>query len=267
MKIEDIEAKSIIVKSNLPDSDYVVNPYVGCQHSCIYCYARFMKRFTNHNEDWGKFLDVKINAADLVPENTDKYKGKTVTFSSVTDPYQPIENRYELTRRILQRLADLEPDLCIMTKSDLITRDIDILKKFKNCKAGISLSTLDNKIAKEIEPLASLPERRLKAVKALHNSGISNFIFISPILPKITDWKNLIKETTNFVNEYWFENLNIRPAYWANIKNWLKQYHPELLEKYKEIYKAGDDYWNTLEQKIKTFANMQDINCKLYFHH
>jgi DNA repair photolyase len=101
LRIREIKAKTIITKSGL-DVDYVINPYVGCLHGCIYCYARFMKRFTNHHEPWGKFLDVKINASELIPKNSKKYKGKAIMISSVTDPYQPAERKYKLMRGILE---------------------------------------------------------------------------------------------------------------------------------------------------------------------
>ncbi len=154
IKITEIRAKSIITKSGLPDSDFVINPYIGCLHGCIYCYASFMKRFTNHKEEWGRFLDVKINAPELIPEITlpksgkyrNRYRHRTITISSVTDPYQPAERRYKLMRGILTELAALEPNLCIMTKSDLIGRDCDLLKKFRNVKAGVSLAFIDDSI-------------------------------------------------------------------------------------------------------------------------
>lgn len=120
MKIKEIKAKSIIVKSNLPEGDFVINPYTGCSHGCLYCYARFMKRFTNHPEPWGEFVDVKINAPDLIPEDTDKYKDRSITIGSVTDPYLPLEAKYKLTRRILEKLIPLQPRLDIITKSDLV---------------------------------------------------------------------------------------------------------------------------------------------------
>jgi DNA repair photolyase len=267
VKIKEINAKSIIVKSNLPDSDYVVNPYVGCKHGCIYCYARFMKRFTDHNEPWGEFLDVKVNAPDLVPINSEKYKGKSVTFSSVTDPYQPIEKKYKVTRGVLEKLVDLEPELCIMTKSVLVTRDIDVLQKFKRCKAGVSLSTLDADVSATIEPFAASPQKRISAVKKLYSVGVSNFVFISPILPGITDWRKIIDQTMDFTDEYWFENLNIRPAYWVSIKNWLKKNYPELLGEYQKIRKSGKAYWKQLEREIRDFAEQQGIKYTIYFYH
>ena len=133
MKIKKIKAKSIIVKSNLPEGDFVINPYIGCQHGCKYCYARFMKRFTGHTEPWGSFVDVKINAPDLIPKDTNKYKNKSIVISSVTDPYQPIERKYKLTRKILEKLVPFQPHLNLITKSDLVIRDIDLFKQFKNC--------------------------------------------------------------------------------------------------------------------------------------
>lgn len=140
MKLNEIKASSIITKSNLPDADYVINPYVGCMHSCIYCYARFMKRFTGHTENWGEFVDAKINASELIPEKTSKYKGKSIFLSSVTDPYLSFERKYQLTRKVLKKLISLEPNLGIQTKSDLIVRDIDLLKQFKYCEAGLTIA-------------------------------------------------------------------------------------------------------------------------------
>src|SRR3989338_4770700 len=124
--IKEIKVKSIITRSNLPDAEFVINPYIGCLHNCLYCYARFMKRFTGHLEPWGKFCDVKINAPDLIPQ-TDKYRNHSIFLSSVTDPYLPSERKYQLTRQILEKLIPLEPKLDILTKSDLVVRDVNIL--------------------------------------------------------------------------------------------------------------------------------------------
>lgn len=266
LKIKEIKAKSILTKSGL-DVDYVINPYVGCMHGCVYCYARFMKRFTNHLEPWGKFLDVKINAAELIPKNTKKYKNKTIMISSVTDPYQLAERKYKLMRGILENLIPLEPDLCVMTKSDLIVRDINLLKKFKKCITGCSLSLLNDSIRKEVEPLASSVKRRIKAVRELKRAGISTFIFISPMFPELTDYKEIIDETKNFVDEYWFENLNLYPSLRYNIFQWLKNYHPELVKRYREIYFTKNDYWNQLEKEIEDYCQKENLNFTIYFHH
>jgi len=267
VKIKEIKAKSIITKSGLPDSDFVINPYIGCMHGCIYCYARFMKRFTNHKEPWGKFLDIKINAPDLIPKDTNKYKNKSITIASVTDAYQPMERKYKLMRGILENLIPLQPNLCIMTKSDLIVRDIDLLKKFKKCIAGVSLSLLDDKIRKQVEPFSSSVKKRINAVKELKRAGINTFIFISPVFPELSDWKAIIRRTKNFVDEFWFENLNVRGTNWSDIKKWLKDSQPELLKRYEEIYFRKNDYWNKVEKEIESFCKDNKLNFTIYFHH
>lgn len=267
MKIKETKAKSIIVKSKLPDTDFVINPYIGCMHGCIYCYARFMKTYTGHEESWGHFVDVKINATDLIPEKTDKYKGKSILISSVTDPYHPVDIKYKLTRKILEKLIPLQPDLNILTKSDLVLRDIDLLKQFKKCLIAISLSFLNEKNRKQLEPLATISERRINALKKLHKTGIETAVFISPIFPEITDWQEIIKKTKKFTNEYWFENLNPYFSIQDNIIKFLKKNYPKLVIKYKKIWAKKHDYWDKEEKNIRKFCRNNKLVCKIYFHH
>ncbi len=267
MKIKEIEAKSIITKTKLPEGDFVINPYVGCMHGCKYCYARFMKRFTGHSEPWGEFVDVKINAPDLIPEGTDKYKGKSITVGSVTDPYQPVERKYKITRKILKKLLQLQPHLDILTKSDLVLRDVDLLKQFKHCIVGISLSFLDDEVRKELEPFAPSTDRRIDALKELHKAKIQTAAFISPIFPELTNCREIINRTKNFVDEYWFENLNLYPSIRGNVYEFLEKHKPKLVEKYKEIYSKGSNYWKEEERKIKDFCQKNKVSYRIYFHH
>lgn len=125
--IKDIKVKTILTKSNLPVSDYSVNPYTGCAHSCKYCYASFMKRFSNHGEPWGKFVDIK-HWPDI--KNPQKYAGKDLFIGSVTDPYQPLEETYRRTRALLEQMQGSGCKITIATKSDLILRDLDLIKTF-----------------------------------------------------------------------------------------------------------------------------------------
>lgn len=268
LKIREIKAKSIIVKSGLPDSDYVINPYVGCSHGCIYCYARFMKRFTNHPEPWGQFVDVKINAEQLVPQNTKKFRDKSIGISSVTDAYQPLERKYGLMRGILKNLIPLQPEIWVLTKSDLVTRDIDLFRKLKKISVGLSISLLNDKTRKEVEPFAPSIEKRINALKELRKAGIKNFLFISPLWPELTDWREIVEKTKDFVDEYWFENLNLYPSIWLNIQRWLKKYHHSLLNKFQEIYWGKEsDYWDKMEKEIEDYGKKNKLNFKIYFHH
>jgi len=265
MKVKEIKAKSIIVKSNLPEGDYVINPYIGCQHGCVFCYARFMKRFTGHKEPWGSFVDVKINAHDLIKDK--KYEKKYITLGSVTDCYQPLDKKYKLTRKILKKLIPLQPHIDILTKSDLVVRDIDLLKRFKHSMVAISLSSLDDKMRRELEPLAPSLDRRIKALKKLHRTGIYSVIFISPLLPEITNWKQIINKTRSFIDEYWFENLNLYPSIKDNIYRFLKRNKPELIKKYDKIYSKNSKYWYEIEKEIREFCDKNKIKFRIYFHH
>ena len=247
MAIKKIQAKSIITKSNLPGSDFVINPYTGCLHACIYCYARFMKRFTGHDEPWGKFIDVKINAPDLITENLQKYSGKSIVIGSVTDPYQKIEKKYKVTRKVLERLVDCQSKIDIITKSDLVIRDIDLFKKFKNLTVAFSLGQIDDKIREKLEPRAPSIVDRIRALKTLHENNIRTVVFVSPIFPYLSDWKEIIVRTQKYTDEYWFENLNIYPSVRVNIYNFLKNNYPELVDKYREIYKDEKIYWDKVE--------------------
>lgn len=267
MIINEIHAKNIITKSNLPAADYVVNPYIGCNHACIYCYARFMKRFTRHEEKWGQFVDVKINAIDLIPNKSNKYIGKSVFLSSVTDPYIPLEKNYELTRGILKKLIPLQPNIGVQTKSGLVTRDIDLLQKFENCEVGLTITTLDDNLRKKIEPYTSSIQNRIDALKKLKGANIKTYIFIGPILPTITDWKSIIGETKSFVDFYMFENLNIHGSIASDINNFLLKHYPSLTNEYNNIYNKKSDYWANIEKDIIQFCNIGNVDYKIFFHH
>lgn len=119
MKIKEIEVGSYITASKLPDADYVINPYVGCTHKCIYCYAEFMKRFTNHKEDWGSFLDIKVSDTK---SDYNKREGTSILIGSVTDAYNAYEKKYRITREILKNLSNVKCHVEVLTKSDLVYR-------------------------------------------------------------------------------------------------------------------------------------------------
>ncbi len=265
MKISFREAKSIITKSNIPSIDYVINPYIGCQHGCIYCYAEFMIRFTGHKGDrWGEFLDVKeFNADKIKPE---KYKGKRILLSSVTDPYLPLEKKYQNTRQILEKLVGTDAEISILTKSKLVVRDIDLFKKFKNIEVGISISTLDETFARTIERGASKPSDRLEALRTIYEAGIQTYTFISPFFPEITDYIAIIEESVSYTHNYMFENLNFRPHNIPRIMSIIKECYPDLIAKYQEIHKDRTQ-WDIVETEIRDYCEENQLRYSIEFHH
>ncbi|MFC1787059.1 radical SAM protein [Halobacteriota archaeon] len=159
MIVKEVYAKTILSKSKV--FDYTINPYIGCEHDCTYCYARFMKRFTDHNEDWGEFVDIKINAAGLLRRELKKKQVGKVWISGVCDPYQPLEKKYELTRRCLEVLLKSGWPVTIQTKSPLVLRDLELLREFDEIEVGLTITTADENIRKIFEPKAPPIKQRI----------------------------------------------------------------------------------------------------------
>ncbi len=251
MQIREVEVKSVMTKSNLPVSDFSVNPYVGCAHACKYCYASFMKRFTNHPEPWGEFVDVKY-----WPEikNPGKYAGKEAFFGSVTDCYQPCEARYGRTRALLEQLQGSGISISIATKSDLVLRDLDLIRTFPGARVSFSINTLDEDFRREMDRGVSI-ERRLAAMKECYDAGVQTTCFISPIFPGITDVTEIMDAAKDQCNLVWLENLNLRGDYRVRILDWIHEHHPELDGLYQEIYsKRSRAYWTELDEKVREYT-------------
>jgi DNA repair photolyase len=245
--------------------DYVINPYTGCQHGCIYCYAEFMIRFTNHKGDkWGDFLDIKRYDFDKIKPQ--KYDAKCILLSSVTDPYIPLELKYQNTRKILERLVSTKAHVSILTKSKFVTRDIDLFKQFQNLEVGISISTLDVDFAKLVERGASRPQERLDALKEIHENGIKTYTFISPFFPGITHYKEIVEKTLKYTDSYMFENLNFRPHNVPRIFKLVREQYPNLLSMY-EMFRKDNSLWDALASEIDAFCQNLNIEYYIEFHH
>lgn len=252
MTVKTIYTKSVLSKSNLPVCEYSVNPYVGCTHGCKYCYASFMKRFTGHAEPWGTFLDVKV-----WPEikNPQRYAGKELFLGSVTDPYLPQEEQYGRTRALLEQLQGSGAKLSIATKSDLILRDLDLIKTFPDARVSWSVNTLDEDFKNDMDNAVSIA-RRLAAMEAFYRAGIRTTCFVSPIFPGITDAEAIIRRVKGQCHLIWLENLNLRGSFKTVIMAYIQSTRPHLLPLYQEIYNSGNrSYWETLDQQLRTYAD------------
>lgn len=253
-----------MTKSKLPASDYAVNPYVGCPHKCVYCYACFMKRFTGHDEPWGDFIDIK----EFPPiKNLFQYNGKKIFLSSVTDCYNPYEAEYKKTQSILKQFIGTEADITISTKSDLIIRDIEILKQLKHITAVFSINTIDENFRADMDNASSI-QARIATMKTLRENGIPTVTFISPIFPGITSVEKIAEATREYCDTYWLENLNLRGSYKHAILKYVEEKYPELRPLYKTIYEEHNkQYWITLSEHLEAYAKSQNLNMVNYFYH
>jgi DNA repair photolyase len=266
-----VSSKEILCKSVLSDSgiepfDYSISPYFGCEHACVYCYARFMMRFRTGPErkQWGEFADAKINARTVLAREIRK-KPKGITWlSAVTDPYQPVEKKYELTRGCLQVLSSYGFPIWVQTKSSLVMRDADLLSSFPEKDVGFTILTLDDDLRKKIEPGASPVEERIVALAELSSRGIRTFAFVGPILPFISDseetLKPLIRELAKSgVEHILFDRLNLRWGVWPSINDFLGKHYPTLVAKYREILWGSTSYFNDLRKTISKLCKESKV--------
>ncbi|MGE0033874.1 radical SAM protein [Pseudothermotoga sp.] len=225
-----MQVKKLVTKTKIPIARHVVNPYIGCGHGCKYCYAQFIGPFKNTSGVWGRDVFVKINAPEVFERELYKLKG-SILFSSICDPYQPIEKKYQLTRTLLKIALDRFRNVHIFTKSSLILRDLDILRN-ANVSVTITITTDDERVRKILEPNAAPIDERIETVRKLRESNVDVSVFVGPILPM--NPANLASLLSKYVGRISFDKLNY-PWYVENIyrKNgwteWLRD------EKFHEV--------------------------------
>lgn len=210
-----------------------------------------MKRFTRHTEDWGTFLDVKH-----WPEikNPKKYAGQRVVIGSVTDGYNPQEELFGNTRKLLEQLKDSGAEILICTKSDLVVRDIDLVKEMGKVTVSWSINTLDEEFKNDMDKAVSI-ERRLAAMKQVYDAGIRTVCFISPVFPGITDFEAIFERVKDQCDLVWLENLNLRGGFKKEIMDYIGSKYPQLVPLYDAIYNMGDrSYFMELERKAEIMA-------------
>lgn len=212
--VKEVYAKTILSKSKV--FDYTINPYIGCEHGCAYCYARFIKRFTGHREDWGRFVDVKTNAGDLLQREIRRKEARRVWISGLCDPYQPLEKDYKVTRTCLEILDEHDWPVTIQTKSPMVTRDIDLLKRLRDVEVGFTVTTASENIRKIFEPNSPSIKERIETLKKLHSEGIKTFAMIAPLLPEA---EGLVSRLTGNVDHVLIDKMNYHYADWVYRKN------------------------------------------------
>lgn len=177
--------------------DWTCNPYVGCSFGCVYCYAMFLPQNRRPKEEWGEWLQAKVNAIELAQKHARKLAGQAVYVSSVTDPYLPLERRLGLTRGILEALVEHQPRLLIQTRGPLVIRDLDILARFKAVRINMSIPTDSEEVRQAFEPKAPPLERRWEAIRETRAAGLPVGICVTPMLP-LDDTEAFVRRIVEF---------------------------------------------------------------------
>ncbi|MGD0794087.1 MAG: radical SAM protein [Dehalococcoidales bacterium] len=239
VKYTEKECKSVLNKSGL--ADYAVNCYTGCAHGCIYCYARFASRFTHPGEAWGGYVDIKINAPQVLAREVKRKSAGSVMLSSVCDAWQPAEEKYLLTRQCIEILLHHHYHLSTLTKSAMAARDLDILASSKETDFGVTITSLDPVLCRIIEPLASPPDKRLDLLQQAKDKGLTTYAFIGPLLPRLSDSAENITALLKAIKDagvdyFYVDKLNLRYGVWPALLKMLREHYPYLVEEYRKIF-------------------------------
>jgi len=250
MEVKLVECKSALSASTLPGLTYSLNPYRGCQHNCAYCYAPNVLHMSR--EQWGQVVEVKTNIPTVLAKELKHKKPGVVGLSTVTDPYQPLEQKYQLTRYCLEQLLKHDFSTHIQTKSALIGRDLDLISRFSNAQVMLSIGTLDDQQRKIMEPGTSSIPDRLEVLKKYSDAGVKTSVFFGPVYPTIT-----IKEIPSIldtflkcgVQEIWIDLIRLKPGIWESMKNRLTS-DPALYQIFSRNVIQNKTYYQTIREEI-----------------
>ena len=268
-RIREVECKSVLNKSGL--ADYAVNCYAGCEHGCRYCYARFVTRFSHPGEQWGSFVDVKVNAPYVLAHEVRRKRVGRVFVSSVCDGWQPREASYLLTRQCLEILLHYRYPLTILTKSRLAGRDLDILTSSEGVEFGVTITTLDESLRSLIEPRSSTSAERLAILQEAKRRGIKTYAFLGPLLPYLSDTEanlnSLLRAVKGVGADYFYvDRLNQRFGVWQSLRGILQEHFPDLIEVYRKLlFDEGNrrEYSERLMSSVNCSARRQGLDGKM----
>jgi DNA repair photolyase len=255
-KITEKICKTALSKSGL-SYDYTVNPYTGCLHGCVYCYANFMRRFSGHLKDrWGNFVDVKVNLLDVLAQELPRHPGGSVWLSSVCDPYQQVEAKYKLTRGTIELLSKYPKyTISILTKNALVLRDIDLLAGMSGrVDIGFTITTFSERAQQIFEPHASPVKNRIEAIGQLEKAGVKTWAFIAPILPYVTEIElesGLQQLADAGVKKIMTDRYNARGLIIAQTLGAYRSWDSSSdLERIRRLLWKENEYYRLLDQKI-----------------
>ncbi len=257
--VREVRCRTVLNRCSI--NDYSFNCYTGCEHGCGYCYARFMQRFHPHAEEWGQFVDVKVNAAHVLARQLRRLPPGDVFTCSACDGWQPIEEQYRLTRACCQLLLDAGFQLNVLTKSWLVLRDLDLFAGH-NVRVGVTITTPDEHWATIWEPAASTVADRVEVLRQAKARGLATSVMFGPLLPGISDTDTALSKLFAMaadvnVDQVWTDLLNPRPRVWASVQDVLRRHLPDLHEHYRGILfdaACRDAYRRELDQRIRRAA-------------
>jgi DNA repair photolyase len=267
--VREIRCKSLLNRCGI--GDYSFNCYVGCRHGCRYCYARFMQRFHPHAEEWGQFVDVRINAVDVLRRQLRRLQPGDVFTCSACDGWQPVEAEYRLTRECCRLLLQAGFRLNVLTKSRLVLQDLDVFVGQDVC-VGVTITTPDESWARVWEPLASSVSDRWEILRQARAAGLRTAVMFGPLLPEISDTDEALaglfaRAAEVGVARIWTDGLNARPRVWPALQDALRNHCPDLYEHYRRLLfdpSVRRRYQRHLRERIHHAAQSAGLSDRLH---
>ncbi len=258
--------QSALTKTGISVGDWGLNPYLGCAHGCVYCYARFMKRFADRPEPWGQFVGAKVNIVERLRAQLRRLRQPRVLVGTVTDAYQPVEGRYELTRGCLELLKEAEARVTILTKSALVVRDLELLRGWQDVGVGFSLATVDENARRRFEPGATPIAGRLEAMRRLHEAGVRTYVHLGPVLPGITDVEAIFKAVAGMSSHVEGESLNVRLADRRRVRSVIARHYPDRVGLYRAVFAGEVSYALEAAAQVRALGQRYGVPADLHVH-
>lgn len=263
MKVSICKNRPILSPCGLKDFDYQVDTYIGCEHYCYYCYV-----LAQAETDWSKEIRIHGDIVGQLSDEIDKISPQTIYMGYHTDPYQPCEAEYQQTRKVLKLLQKKGFSASILTKSDLVCRDIDILQKMNNAAVSVSVAFNDNKTRRLFEANTMDTERRIEALRQLKEAGVQTGALVCPVIPYITDAIELVDMLLPYTDVVWIYGLSITDRSgqsWLNSEQILNKHFPDLIEKIEPaVFSKDHGYWLRLRESLEALKADRQLNLNIH---
>jgi len=268
VEYSNMNCKTALSPSKLPGLRYSLNPYLGCEHGCVYCYSPSTLRNEWMGLNWGKFVRAKQNIVEVLAREVKRKPKGTVGVSTVCDPYQPLEAKLELTRKCIELLSRHNFPVSIQTKSSLVLRDVDLIvpEKFD---VGVTITTMDRELAGKIEPRASPPEARAQVLEEFSSRGVETWLFLGPIIPGLNDGgdglRQVIEVAQRTRSRLIYDRLNLRRWVLDRLAPVLEEVRPELAERLPDLIRGQSESWREVFSKVESICNELGVGCEPAF--
>lgn len=263
MNVSICSYRPILVPCSLENFDFQVDPYIGCEHYCYYCYV-----LNKAESDWKKVIFMHNDITGQLCEEITKISPQKIYMGYHSDPYQPCEAEYRQTRKVLELFLDKNFSASILTKSDLVVRDIDLLKEMDDASISVSVAFNDNQTRRQFEADTIDTERRVEALHTLKEAGIKTSALICPVVPYITDVIPLIESLAPVTDRIWIYGISIEKKSdrsWENVKGILKSHFPNSQREIEEaIFSKDHPYWARLREKLYDIRDSRNVNLSIY---